>query len=216
MKGRIAAEKLYRSLLPTPQKAKLAALRDWLIISLHTCQPPDRYCAVFELDASHCQVLPDVAHSCAHRVGVCRKLRLNQTLKRTGDGFTLDLTTARYKTRCDAPQNAHVHYWLPRRPSFACPRAHSRFYGPSITTVSTLLNEPLQLWLTQLEFSTCETEPYLFHPSDDASRCYTSSQWCSTVKQAFQRHTGKAPPPKLLRASFVRHRPSVLGALSRF
>ena len=36
--------------------------------------------------------------ACLFRVGVCRKLRLNQTLKRTGDGFTLDLTTARYKT----------------------------------------------------------------------------------------------------------------------
>ena len=42
MQGRIAAEKLYRSLPPTPPKAKRAALRDWLIISLHTCQPPDR------------------------------------------------------------------------------------------------------------------------------------------------------------------------------
>ena len=98
MKGRIAAEKLYRSLPPTPQKAKLAALRDWLIISLHTCQPPDRYCAVFELDASQRQVLYLTLPQPVHRVGVCRKLRLNQTLKRTGDGFTLDLSTARYKT----------------------------------------------------------------------------------------------------------------------
>jgi|EP00966_Prymnesium_polylepis_P132042 hypothetical protein len=34
----------------------------------------------------------------ADRVGIVRKLRLNQTLKRSGDGFTLDMTSARYKT----------------------------------------------------------------------------------------------------------------------
>ena len=88
--------------------------------------------------------------------------------------------------------------------------------GPSITTMSTLLNEPLTLWLKQLEFDTCETDPYLFHPSDDASRCYTSSQWCSTVKAAFQKHTGKAPPPKLLRASFVRRRTPRIGARAHY
>ena len=90
----------------------------------------------------------------------------------------------------------------------------SRFYGPSITTMSALLTEPLHLWLTQLEFNTCEADPYLFHPSTDASRCLTSSQWCSTVKAAFQKHTTKAPPPKLLRASFVR-RPRTRSACGR-
>ena len=53
-----------------------------------------------------------------------RKLRLGMTIKRCGDGFTLDMTTARHKT--------------------------SRFYGPSITTMSTLLTEPLTLWLIEL------------------------------------------------------------------
>jgi hypothetical protein len=69
--------------------------------------------------------------------------------------------------------------------------------------MSTLLNEPLRLWLTQLDFSTVEPDPYLFHPTTDASRCLTSSQWCATVKAAFLKHSGKSPPPKLLRASFV-------------
>ena len=74
--------------------------------------------------------------------------------------------------------------------------------------MSSLLTEPLNLHLQQLQFDTIEERPYLFFPSGDPTRCYTSSQWCSTVKSAFQKHSGESPPPKLLRASFVR-RPSL-------
>ena len=49
---------------------KLSLLRDWLILSLHTIMPPDR-------------------------VGIIRKLRLNVSLKQTGDGFVLDCTSQR-------------------------------------------------------------------------------------------------------------------------
>ena len=45
-----------------------------------------------------------------------RKLRLGVTLKKDGGSYTLDMTQARYKT--------------------------SRFYGPSITSMSALLTEP--------------------------------------------------------------------------
>ena len=69
-KARVAAEAKYKSLPPTPPRAKAQALKDWLIVSLHSCQPPDR-------------------------VGVTRRLRLNQTIKRSGDGYVLDLTSAR-------------------------------------------------------------------------------------------------------------------------
>ena len=51
-------------------KATPQTRRDWLLISLHTCAPPDR-------------------------VGVVRKLRLGHSLKRCGGGFVLDLTTQR-------------------------------------------------------------------------------------------------------------------------
>ena len=51
-------------------KATPQTRRDWLLISLHTCAPPDR-------------------------VGVVRKLRLDHSLKRCGGGFVLDLTTQR-------------------------------------------------------------------------------------------------------------------------
>ena len=57
-KARVAAEQAYRKMAPMPHKAKALALREWLVIALHTCQPPDR-------------------------VGIVRKLRLGHTLKRS-------------------------------------------------------------------------------------------------------------------------------------
>jgi hypothetical protein len=73
-KARMAAEAAYKALPTTAAPArKLQALKEWLIICLHTVQPPDR-------------------------VGVTRKLRLNVTLKKEGGSYTLDMTQARYKT----------------------------------------------------------------------------------------------------------------------
>ena len=153
-KARVAAERAYKSL--APGKAKRQALKEWLIVALHACQPPDR-------------------------VGVTRRLRLGMTLKRSGEGYTLDLTSARsHKT--------------------------SRFYGPSISSMSAMFNEPLSLYLTDLEYTSAgNLTPYLFHPTDDTSRCVTSSQWSGVVKAALKKHspTRVAPPPKLLRASFI-------------
>ena len=144
------------------QKAEAAACasstplarREWLILALHTCIPPDR-------------------------VGVIRKLRLNASLKRQGDGFVLDLTQQRsHKT--------------------------SRFYGPSVTTLSPLLTEPLRQWLTMVEYDAVDDpQPYLFHVERDTRRCVASSQWSAMVKAAFKKHAGVACPPKLLRSSFV-------------
>ena len=94
----MAAEAAYKGLPATAAPArKLQALKEWLVISLHTVQPPDR-------------------------VGVVRKLRLGVTLKKEGGSYTLDMTQARYKT--------------------------SRFYGPSITSMSALLTEPLDAYLS--------------------------------------------------------------------
>ena len=41
-KSRIAAEAHYKSLPTAPPARKLHALKEWVIISLHTLQPPDR------------------------------------------------------------------------------------------------------------------------------------------------------------------------------
>ena len=82
----------------------------------------------------------------------------------------------------------------------------SRFYGPTITTMSSLLTEPLNLHIAQLTYDAIDSEtPYLFYPtsSNDTTRCLPSSQWSSTVKAAFLKHASKATPPKTLRASFV-------------
>ena len=40
--ARVAAEQKYKSLPATPPKPKAQALKDWLILALHACQPPDR------------------------------------------------------------------------------------------------------------------------------------------------------------------------------
>ena len=114
------------------------------------------------------------------RVGVVRKLRLGVTLKKEGGSYTLDMTQARYKT--------------------------SRFYGPSITSMSALLTEPLDAYLAAFQWETHGNEtPYLFHPTSDTTRCLPSSQWSAVVKACFKKHSPGhvAPPPKLLRASFI-------------
>ena len=86
-----------------------------------------------------------------------RKLRLGVTLKKEGGSYTLDMTQARYKT--------------------------SRFYGPSITSMSALLTEPLNAYLAAFEWETHGNEtPYLFHPTDDTTRCLPSSQWSGVAK----------------------------------
>ena len=41
-RARVAAEIKYKSLPATPPKPKAQALKDWLILALHSCQPPDR------------------------------------------------------------------------------------------------------------------------------------------------------------------------------
>jgi hypothetical protein len=74
----------------------------------------------------------------------------------------------------------------------------------SITTMSSMLNSPLRLWLTQVEFDSVGTEsPYLFYQSGDPSRNLPSGQWTQLVKSIFQKHAGVPCPPKLLRASFI-------------
>ena len=70
--------------------------------------------------------------------------------------------------------------------------------------MSPLLTEPLALYLTDVEYAAAGNEtPYLFHPTDDTSRCVTSSQWSGVVKAVLKKFTSKAAPPKLLRASFI-------------
>ena len=79
------------------------------------------------------------------RVGVVRKLRLGVTLKKEGSSYTLDMTTARYKT--------------------------SRFYGPSITSMSALLKEPLDAYLSSLVFETAGNETPCAPPSPLVNLC---------------------------------------------
>ena len=77
-----------------------------------------------------------------------------------------------------------------------------------MTTVSKLVAPWLQLWIDSLQFEFHpREEPYLFFCNGDTTRCQTSSQWTTTVKQAFQRWSPSktACPPKMLRTSFITH-----------
>ena len=77
----------------------------------------------------------------------------------------------------------------------------------AVTSMSALLTEPLDAYLSAFQWETHGNEqPYLFHPSDDTTRCLPSSQWTSVVKACFKKHSPGhvAPPPKLLRARLVR------------
>ena len=77
----------------------------------------------------------------------------------------------------------------------------SRFYGPSVTTVSSLIQPWLKIYVDMLKFDFNET-PYLFHVGSDTSRNMSSSQWCSVVKSIFARWSPRqtACAPKTLRS----------------
>ena len=128
-----------------------------------------------------------------------RKLRLGHSLKRCGEGFVLDLTSQRsHKTSKVNPFPLVSTLRIANSPLV------SQFYGPSCTTMSPLLTEALNLYLTNLQFDAIEDDsPYLFHPQGDTRRCVGSSQWSAMVKASFLKHSGIACPPKLLRSSFI-------------
>ena len=80
----------------------------------------------------------------------------------------------------------------------------SKFYGPTITSISPMIVPHLRQLLTMLEFETAgEPHPYLFSPESDVSRPMTSSQWSQHAKSVVKRWTGIAAPPKTMRASFI-------------
>ena len=111
----------------------------------------------------------------AQRVGIIRKLRWGYTLKKDAPGaYRLDMTQARFK--------------------------NSRFYGPSVTSVSALIAPALDAYVSLIAFEMDE-QPYVF--SRDPTRCQTSSQWSQYCKGIFKKWSGVACPPKMLRASFV-------------
>ena len=100
-----------------------------------------------------------------------------------------------------------------------------QFYGPTRTTVSKLIAPYIDLYVKQhltWEFS-ASNQQYLFHPTNDTSRCIVSGQWTTVVKNAFKKYSpGRvAPPPKLLRSSFITYlrssdaAPEVLSTLNR-
>jgi len=129
-----------------------------------------------------------------------RKLRLGMTLKRSKDGYELDMTSSRsHKTsRFCSCRLEHARLSAPMHSQTF--RVHTD--GPSINSLSGMLTEPLKLYTAQLELESSSTDtPYLFYPtqSGDTTRCLPGSQWSQLVSRTLKKFTGKAAPPKLLR-----------------
>ena len=93
--ARVKAEKTYRELpAGTPHAKKMLALKEWLLIALHTCMPcassqPSLCALAWRVTRGlRARLRPD-------RVGIVRKLRLGMTLKPCTDGYELDMTSSR-------------------------------------------------------------------------------------------------------------------------
>ena len=110
--------------------------------------------------------------------GIIRRLRFGMSVKANGDGFDLDLSNMRFK--------------------------NSKFFGPTVTSISPLIVPYLKQYLAMLEFETAyEAHPHLFSPASDNSRAMTSSQWSAYAKAIVKKYTAVAAPPKTMRASFI-------------
>ena len=70
------------------------------------------------------------------------------------------------------------------------------FYGPSVTSISSLIAPALDEYVKLVEFD-FEDKPYVFC-TRDATRCQTSSQWSAYCKAIFKKWSGVACPPKML------------------
>ena len=83
---------------------------------------------------------------------------------------------------------------------------HSRCYGPAMTRLPETFGHYIDVYkqareaTTEFEFEQSEGG-YLFASRD--GRPFSVSSWTSVVKETFRRHSGLAPPPKLLRAIFI-------------
>ena len=77
---------------------------------------------------------------------------------------------------------------------------NSKFFGPTVTTISPLIVPYLKQYLAMLEFETAyDDHPHLFSPARDVSRAMTSSQWSAYAKAVVKKYTSVAAPPKTMR-----------------
>ena len=81
---------------------------------------------------------------------------------------------------------------------------NSKFFGPTVTTISPLIVPYLKQYLAMLEFETAyDDHPHLFSPARDVSRAMTSSQWSAYAKAVVKKYTSVALVPLLLRHAAV-------------
>ena len=144
---RVAAEEALAAAQPKPLKL----LRDVTLLRLIADQPPDR-------------------------VGVIRKLQLDETLKRQADGsYVLDLSQ---------------------------PGAHktSSTFGATRTTINASVTHWLDRYIAEADIP---SSGFLFHSRNDKFTAVLPTNFARLVKKTFERHGDVALCPKDTRASFI-------------
>ena len=68
-----------------------------------------------------------------------------------------------------------------------------------MTSVSAMIAPYLDEYVQLVSFD-FDDQPYVFCTAREATRCLTSSQWSTYAKGIFQKWSGVACPPKMLRA----------------
>ena len=133
-----------------------------------------------------------------------RRLRFGVTLyKHKEGGWTVDLTKMRHKVMRTTDSSSLVF----AATSFPLCVQTSRFYGPTIHSLSPLLVPIVEKYYKALSFEFSESgNPYLFSMTSDLDRGVSSSQWTQQVCEspvcdpARSPHAHKHTPPSVQRS----------------
>ena len=174
-----------------PHAAKLALLKELLVLMFHTVMPREHSPQIESSVPSTSLFRMRCACSAADRVGIVRKLRWGATLKKDAESaYRLDMTVARFKNR--SVRAFGCAPCVPAlSPSCGFP-VRSRFYGPSVTSVSSMIAPYLDTYVNLVQFD-FEDQPYVFC-TRDPTRCRSSSDWSSYCKAIFKKWSGVASP----------------------
>ena len=155
-RARARCEQTYSTFKGSDAK-KRRLLQDLIILLFTTTQPPDR-------------------------VGVVRLLRLGDTLKRTDNGYDLDLSE---------------------------PGCHktSLIFGPTITSVAPSISAKISEYIALHN----KPDTYIFCVKGNPSRALTPSGWTKRVQICFKRHAGVPFSPKDLRGEIKLHTHPCIG-----
>ena len=151
--------------------------------------PPDRECNRNTNQLTTTCTRPGVSLTiCNHsnpparcsQVGVIRKLKYGKSLRVVNSEFVIDTTKQGAHKTSKLCESAPP---IPLSKRFkTLPYVHS--YGPSVTTISKLVQPWIKLYIDSLKFELKENDDefYIFYVSRNLEKGMGSSQWCSTIK----------------------------------